>query len=416
LLVAHIPYFIIATMVEEKVNKDSHYIYLNILKTLAIIMVCSYHFTLVYANYSSQLSDSVAINRFIINACSACIPLFMMVNGALMLNKNYSNKTVLRKTLFIFIQFEFWRLITLLIIGTYLHIDLVGRIKEIVSYMVTGSFEGIAVNHFWFIPCLIAIYLLYPMIKSQFDNYRLNKDKYIIYFLAVLSIPAFAPSALETLQRGVSMISKVPFYTIRDYMPFTSNIGFMAFYFILGGILHHHLGKIQKVSILKLLLFYFFGLVLLFWKWAIESIGRGAQFDSILGGYITYAGIFLTVPLFIAFSRINANSFKNNKHIIKFFHILGTNTLNVYYIHWIVGFVALKYITVAIPHASLLTNFIKALILAVTISYFSHYMKKLIKLITKRYAPSVKVARLALNRFMRRWLKNLKLGALIHLN
>lgn len=127
--------------INEK-NKEK-YLYLNILKTISIIMVCSYHFCCANNTiYSNDMSIYNIIGRFFINLSSICIPLFIMVNGALLLNQEFSFIKHLKRILKMFSIYYIWRVIYLFIIAKSLNIDLLSKgIDSLVNYLVLGDFE-----------------------------------------------------------------------------------------------------------------------------------------------------------------------------------------------------------------------------------------------------------------------------------
>ena len=66
---------------------SQRHLYLDILKILAIVMVCSYHFCWAGGiGFSDPLSFSVGLRRMFFGINSTCVPLFFMVNGALLLS------------------------------------------------------------------------------------------------------------------------------------------------------------------------------------------------------------------------------------------------------------------------------------------------------------------------------------------
>lgn len=69
-------------------NKKRYYS-LDFIKTLAIFLVCFYHFSTMNINILEDGSITSYITYYIYGFSSICVPLFFMVNGSLMLNRSY---------------------------------------------------------------------------------------------------------------------------------------------------------------------------------------------------------------------------------------------------------------------------------------------------------------------------------------
>lgn len=86
-------------------------IYLDCLKLFSAFMVVFYHFGHLYFGKSNFDVFLPNFNYIIMTFSAASIPLFFMVNGALILNKRYSNFSILKKILKLFIIIIiFWKL------------------------------------------------------------------------------------------------------------------------------------------------------------------------------------------------------------------------------------------------------------------------------------------------------------------
>ena len=74
-------------------SERPRYAYLDIVKCIAMVSVCLYHFPLIApAAYASPLPAGVMVSRFFRGMNAVCVPLFMMVNGALLLNRPFDLK------------------------------------------------------------------------------------------------------------------------------------------------------------------------------------------------------------------------------------------------------------------------------------------------------------------------------------
>ena len=137
--------------------------YLDIVKVIAIFLVVFCHFVL--------LAQTVPANLFM-SACWSGVPMFFLVNGALLFTRPLKLKKHISKTLAIYLILVVWRLIYLLSIGGILHVPLSGFGKgQIFLYLFAfGNLDGIGTGHLWFIEALLAVYLLFPLFRICFDH------------------------------------------------------------------------------------------------------------------------------------------------------------------------------------------------------------------------------------------------------
>ena len=78
-------------------NNGSRYVYLDFIKIIAAIMVVFYHFRSTDLGSFVNGQYVITFDRVFTNISAACVPLFFMVNGALLLNKDYSTERFIIK-------------------------------------------------------------------------------------------------------------------------------------------------------------------------------------------------------------------------------------------------------------------------------------------------------------------------------
>ncbi|GAB3526123.1 hypothetical protein GCM10027443_00930 [Pontibacter brevis] len=79
-------------MIEQRVS------YYEFIKVVAIYLVCLYHYGIDGYDFINNPGHSSYINYFLLGVSSTGVLLFLMVNGALLLNKGYDLKKHLFKT------------------------------------------------------------------------------------------------------------------------------------------------------------------------------------------------------------------------------------------------------------------------------------------------------------------------------
>lgn len=164
-------------------NKTSvkRYAYIDLIKTLAIIMVITLHSGLLRTDFMT-LKSVKSVIQFAIRLISEGVPLFVMVNGFLLLHKdNFELKKHLKKTLRIFILLILWSIIytvieTILMKG---QLSIGGVWKNVLTTDINSKYTGIL----WFLQNLIMLYLIYPILKYLYDN---NKQLYNYLFIIII--------------------------------------------------------------------------------------------------------------------------------------------------------------------------------------------------------------------------------------
>jgi len=350
-------------------NKDRIYYY-DVLKTLAIYLVCIYHFGVV--NYDILKNDSYLtyLNYFFLGISSVGVPLFFMVNGALLLNKSYDIQKHVRKILTIFILLILWAAITLLLLipkfnDTYTILEFI----KAIYYLEYGK-----INHLWFLKAIIYLYLLFPLIKALYDQ---NEIKLYWYLIIILILFTFGSVLLNN---GLSVLSFV--FSIEGFQnknidlfgwlnPFDLSFSYSIVYFVIGGLLVKYASNI-KIKTKWLYLILSISLIILFCLGQIKTISSNIVFDTVYMGYNSIMTLLMATSIFIIISRIKIT---NNK-FLKTYQIIGANTLGIYFIHFPIG-IWLKDYYSSLP----ISNY---LVINLTYSFLLMFLSFFIALLLKR--------------------------------
>ena len=150
--------------------------FLDSLKALGICLVILYH-----CGYSPF--DSL----FIRGAYAICVPLFFMVNGYLMLRKEYSIKKLLLKNLKLLFVLFFWAFVSVAI-TMYAQGDCERGMESIKTLVVNSIFIGKPYcNHLWFLKAIFVLNVLNPILFS-FIHGRENHLRYLLIILFLCSV------------------------------------------------------------------------------------------------------------------------------------------------------------------------------------------------------------------------------------
>lgn len=304
----------------------------DVAKCMAIVLVVLIHF----AYYVPFIADT-SINNFIIILFNISVPLFFMVNGALLFSKPLDISRHYRKTLHIVVLTLIWKTISALIMGAIVHISPFRNGKvAFLQYLLFGNLDGIMLGHFWFLNALIMLYLIYPLLKVCFDNETGRQCLRAIWIMA--AIFTVGTNACDTLLQvmsyffGTAQLSLAS--SLSQINPFGA-YGYTLLYFIGGGVLHDTarikwtMGN-RKLDHPKFLLLSFFivGWIILFAIQRFQNISSGVVFN-VEAGYWNIATVVMTFSAFLLFKDMR---FRHSSPR-SLFKLIGDNTLGIYLLH-----------------------------------------------------------------------------------
>lgn len=267
----------------NNISKE-RYIYLDFIKVLAIYFVCFYHYNNLNIDYLSNSSYSTYFSYYIKGIATIGVPLFFMVNGALMLNRDYDLKKHIKKIINIILLTVIWGVITLIIL-----IPIRGNSYSLVQFFkALWSWEIPTINHLWFLQTLVGIYILYPLIKEVYDK---KETKVLTYTISVIFIFTFGNVILNIIANILESILGINYLTSNDVNFFNNfNIfrGFHAYsivYFIIGGLLLKKLNTGIKLNASHFIIIFIVSMTLLFLYGIMMSYSNLKIYDIVWNGY-----------------------------------------------------------------------------------------------------------------------------------
>lgn len=298
-------------------------VYFDFLKVISIFLVIFVHY--------SWISDSKASNLTMIMTIIA-VPLFFMINGALLLSKEkFDIKSHYKKLFWIIIGTISWKFLILLICLITSRVNMESfSATDIFNYGFTAtSLHNVPAEHLWFMYALIRIYIIYPFIRLAFEKDK----KYIKYMFVFGFIFSFGIELFNTIFFFVSQKGIVnKFSGISNTFCPVTDLTYIT-YFLLGYLVHNKFyvqgGKWNSSKVALLLGIYIIGILMIL-------LARYMQVGSLLDGkyqrinedYTKMGNLIMTSSLFILFSGL---PIKENK----FVSFIGKRTINIYYIHMI---------------------------------------------------------------------------------
>ncbi|MDL2250609.1 acyltransferase family protein [Lachnospiraceae bacterium OttesenSCG-928-J05] len=292
---------------------------MDLLRVMASLMVVVLHVSgLNWYTASVSTSQWKALN-FYDSAVRSCVPLFFMLSGKLLLEKNSIislHDLLFKKSLRLFTVYIFWSL--------FYAIDTIGIGSIFSKAGITSLFFTFAnaKYHLWFLPVMIGIYLLFPILYS-FTRYE--NGKYLAYACYLFLIFGILQTTLN-LGNNFIVIDSFPIINLLGKMRYEL-IGYSG-YFLLG----FYLAKRQynNIKIRHLLLFLMSTIII--------SSQLGAKYSlhidepsSILFGYMTLPVFLETIFIYIIFLKLNTQNIPLKIQILV--TNISKNSLLIYVLH-----------------------------------------------------------------------------------
>lgn len=127
-------------------------------------MVCFYHTGRLNGRPVTEAFWVPNFDKLVLNVCAMSVPLFFMVNGALMLRKCYSWKQILCRAVKIYFLYYFWMIIISEIGTVFFEAD-----RLTVMGLLTGKRNAVSV-HLWFLSTIAVLTLMTPVLKRMYDS------------------------------------------------------------------------------------------------------------------------------------------------------------------------------------------------------------------------------------------------------
>ncbi len=270
----------------------------DILRTISMLMVIMIHVSNVYSRSFGIIGNQYFIISLFFNTiCRISVPIFLMISGALLLDREYQKDKYLKRIIKFLLLIIIWDIIYL--IWEYLYLGIT------YNNLYRLLFEPLRA-HLWFLYTILLLYIIQPLLR-----YLLNKANKTIKIVLLIVWLLFSSG---------SMISHI----LAEYFTFFSYMGF----FIIGKYLYdfskeNDLKKYNKQLVLLMIILYTVSIILNY-----KSSIKYNMFYNLYFAYRTPFIIFSSIAFFLLI--INSN-LKTNKLVI----LLSDLSLGVYLIHGI---------------------------------------------------------------------------------
>ncbi len=338
-------------------NKNKIY-YFDYLRVVSAFMVIVIHVSAFYwYDLSVQSNSWIILNTF--NALTrASVPIFVMISGALFLSKDNSIKKLwLKNILRLAIVFIVWDIVYAFSNCFINEVFTRRSIKDIIKYILKNTVHY--KYHLWFVPMLIGVYAVIPVLKLVVNNENVLKYFLRIFFIFAILINPVFDIANSSVGSSITFIE----------MPMIFNY---CGYFVLGYYLHtYQLTNKQK----KIL--YALG-IMSFVLSPIVANGLSIMLDTKIFTQTNFS-IFVFFQAVFIFELFKNMKFNKDSKII---NSMSKCSLGIYLLHILVMEVLFKYMSIDILHDTIIMVPIVSIIIFMT-SYLVCYILKKVPLFNK---------------------------------
>ena len=252
-------------------------IYLDVIKVMGILLVIFNH-----SHWYISSDDGIFFNilhLLFFTICKVAVPLFLMVTGALLLDREITYKNICFKRIF--------RILIPLILATLLSC-LIYKVSfiEFIKILFVNEYYYYSPYWLWYLYLLIGLYIMTPFIQKMIKNFT-KKDfiVFIVIFVFVISLINESSSIMDLLFNKSFIINQNLLGGL-----FSISVG----YFVTGYYLNNLKisSKKFKFSIYLLILSLFIGVFLLWY-----GIRLGFSYDDILN----YSYFVVAIPSICTF-------------------------------------------------------------------------------------------------------------------
>ena len=328
-----------------------------------MFLVCQTH----YKHFSTRIPDNL-----LGILSSSGVPLFFMVNGALLMRKPLTDSTRhYKKTLRLFTQGIIWKIITIAVMSIAWHKSaFTNGVKPFLNYLLgVNTLEGFEAGHFWYIYALVGIYTIFPVLSFCCWTGEEGRKALRIFFC----IELFFSMGIPTWNLCVDILTHftgvhVPFdlNSIGIYHIMSTYSGCLI-WFLLG---YYVMNKPSTLKVSAAQILIGWGLLFLTNRYQL-SVGIDAN-GRVDNAYYIIPTIILTCGMFSLAVRLRSRLPGN-----RIVEAISTISWGIYKLHMLTGIVFLKIQARYHFPTGILLNTAKALWMLFTSLGLTLFMKKI---------------------------------------
>lgn len=288
---------------------------LDLLRILASFMVIIIHVAS-YQWYSTKVNSfNWGVYNFYDSLVRCAVPIFIMISGVFFLSnkKNTNIKSLYSKNIFkLVIIFLFWSLIYTLY-GVFINKTIPLNKSQILTSFIQGPF------HFWYLPTILTLYLLSPILKqiTKQKNEKLFHYFILLFFASCTFRTISCCTFIPYINYFKILIKGIPLDMICQYFS----------YFLFGSFLYQdttlekHRKKFYLAGILSVLSCTF----LSYFISVLEMKPNGCFYSS-----FSIFTLLEATALFLFFKHLNL---PDKAHLYNWIKKISSTTLGIYILH-----------------------------------------------------------------------------------
>lgn len=297
--------------------KANKILWLNALRVFATFAVVFLH---VSGYVLKVIEDTTSFYWWIGNFASAsvrwCIPVFVMISGALLLdniNKEGVAEFYEKRLKRILIPLVFWSLFYLVLRMAYKGLTP----EQIIISVLTGRPYG----HLWYLYMILGLYLFTPFIRLFISSFSEKENNYLILLILILA-------SFYAFVNRFSFLNKANIFTM--FIPYLG-------YYLCGYQLKaRYLLTRISARMLVMIIAASYLLIVSFTGLFVHIYGVHVKKGLVFYDYFSPLVIIISIGLFLLFYKIYDNDNLNLKFTEDFINKIAPATLGIYLIHPII--------------------------------------------------------------------------------
>jgi len=274
--------------------------FLRIISTFAVIMI---HFTTRDINLATANKSAY---MFFNSLSHFCVPVFAMISGSLFLNKSKNTEisALMKRVFHMSVVYVFWLLF-----------------YSVSFYLYKKEFDFYAGYHLWFLPMIIGLYIVTPLLKKITSDRKTSKYFLIIFFITSIILD------------NLSEISyfKENYFLVDTLSHINFGLGTIKYplYFVLG-----HYISLYNIDKKKEYAIYILGIISSVCL-TVFSIFFSENNDFPIGDYFSVFVFIQSLAIFMFFKN-RFRQFSPDKKITNIIKITSDCTFGIYLVHLMV--------------------------------------------------------------------------------
>lgn len=264
------------------------------------------------------------------------VPIFLLINGYLVIHKEYSMKDYLRKVLRTILVTFTWGMLYNLVFGIVFQEE--KSVIDVIRIVYQGGIyqgEYISIRN-WFFWALAIIYIFLPFVSVVFKSENKRMSQYLFWLVFVFTIGNDLISRVLTV---ISLCSDVNLMEFANIFPkvniFSSWDSFALAYFIAGGMIYQYkaeiMDKLRKIKLVPCILV-MSAILMLYGLWYMTK--TEGYYNIVWSGY---PSITLFVGAVMIFCGMIDRKIRIPNRLLNVIVKISKDSMGIYFMHLLIG-------------------------------------------------------------------------------